>query len=210
MSMCEQARGWRLLAAVGLVLALGQGPAPGQVPIATTAAPTMWYIRSQPFALPPLFAPVSQPRPVTLFAWEKHDPSEWDFNLGSLNEALGDHKEAYIRFRRLCLRYPAEKRFHEAAERVKYRFFAECDTCLWDTSCVGYCVRCRTLDDLRIMDITDWRLRVPTDDASQQDILLDSEQSRLLKEWWITPDPAATKPERGPGEGLNAGTPISF
>jgi hypothetical protein len=187
MSMCERARGWRLLAVVGLVLALGQGPARGQMPISTSAAQTMWYIRSQPFVLPPLSAPVSQPRHVTLFAWEKHDPSEWDFNLASFNEAVGDHEAAYVRFRRLCLRYPSEKRFHEAAERVKYRFFAECNTCLWDMSCVGYCVRCRTLDDLRIMDITDWRLKASADEASQQDILPDAERSRLLKEWGIDP-----------------------
>jgi hypothetical protein len=170
--MFQPARRWRVLAAVGLVLALTQGRAWGQETVwARAATDVMQRIRESAFGLPPLptedeaeeFASCSrtysvmfqfseEAHPPPIFAWEKKDAAEWDFAAGTFLEAIREYKCAYFHYKALARRNPRKQGF-AAAARVSAKYVKAVED-QYETTCgfvptflAGY-LSTTSLDDL--------------------------------------------------------------
>jgi hypothetical protein len=116
--MFQAARRVRLLAAVGLVLALAQGRAWGQEPIWERAADVLRRICELPCVVAAEKKPATEPPPA-VFSWECKDPAEWSFAVGNFLETIGDYERAYARYKSLASRYPRKGAFVSAVQRVK-------------------------------------------------------------------------------------------
>ncbi len=181
--MGEAARQFRVLAAVGLLLALAQGRAWGQEPVWERAANFVRRIRELPCILVRQPETAAQP-PAPLFAWEERDAAEPDFVRGNILEASGDYRGAYFRYKALAQRYPARPAFATAAQRAKSKYEAAPD----EFCCVG-CWACsgkRAIDEGPLdWSVTDEPL-VPS--PQRKDMLPDSELTGVLTELGVIAD----------------------
>ncbi len=133
--MFERARRFRVLAALGLVLALAQAGAWGGETIWTKAAGLLSSILKPRCALPPLPAKnlmwgiwdgsdVEIEPPPPIFAWEKTDDAEWHLILARMYEATRP-AEAYTKYKWLSRRHPQDRIYADAAERLKGHLMEE-------------------------------------------------------------------------------------
>ncbi len=197
--MCTPARRLWLPAILTLTLGLVQGRACGQEGIGTAVTAAMGHMAKRRSALPPLSAPASAPR-VALFAWEKDDPAERQYNLGRFDELVGDNEEAYIHFRGLSRDHAAERRYSEATKRVKGAALVD----LTEKGLIGdrSCWDCRN-PRLRKRDIEEWEAEnwrltdiahPPT--PAKTDLWPDTELCRWLMDVGVITD--ASPPEADP------------
>jgi hypothetical protein len=142
--MFEHARRFRVLAALVVVLAVGQ--AWGQETIWTKAANLVCRAGRLPLAVK-LKRKVEAHQPPPIFSWEKQDDAEWYLTLAQMYEADGFPEIAYAEYKWLCRRFPGEKRFSAAAARLKAKLEAEYHNCqsdcpsgIWDGSDWGLAV----------------------------------------------------------------------
>jgi hypothetical protein len=143
--MSEPARRWRVLAAVGLALAMAQGRAWGQESIWTKAADVVRRVQELPFILPPLpdedkssdaiefssevrtvirmvRSRLQSSSPPPIFAWEKTDDATWHIDVGGFLETIHEDQWAYIHYKTLSDLYPGKQALAAAVQRVKARY----------------------------------------------------------------------------------------
>lgn len=116
--MFKHARRFRVVAALGLVLALAHGRAWGQEPIWTKAAKLVGCIWKMPQFVTPKQPPAEE-QYTPLFAWEKKDAAEWHRGMAEFFEGLGEPRAVYFHYKILSRLFPKRKEFAEAAERQR-------------------------------------------------------------------------------------------
>jgi hypothetical protein len=181
--MFEHARRFRVVAALGLVLALAHGRAWGQEPIWTKAAKLVGCIWKVPQSATPK-QPQAKEQHTPLFAWEKQDAAEKAFALGRACEITGDYDWAYLRYQALARRYPSRSAFATAATRANlYRFKEkEAASVCFGPSCDLH-PHWRP-SDFWLADLDNRAFTVP----ERKDMLPDSECSRTLIELGVIAD----------------------
>jgi hypothetical protein len=129
--MFKHARRFRVVAALGLVLALAHGRAWGGETIWTKAAKLVGCIWDSPGALPPLPAneaksilgiewepPQPPPSPPSIFTWEKPAELEWERTVAQMYEADGRDEAAYIQYKWLSRHHRDDKGFSDSVDRL--------------------------------------------------------------------------------------------
>ncbi|HKI36746.1 MAG TPA: hypothetical protein VKA46_33130 [Gemmataceae bacterium] len=213
--MFEHARRLRVLAAVGLVLALVEGRAWGQETIWTKAANVVRHICEFPCVLPPLPAheertgfesgPIEvggnriQQQPPPIFAWDKQDKANWDFAVGNCLEILGEYEWAYVRYKALSGRYRCKEGFATATERMTWKYWRKKEGLDESGFHGGMMVR-TDLDDVIPWWTRDERQSIHIIDIMAP-LLPDSECRRLLIDLGVIADPGET-PSAGSDTGL--------